>query len=306
MSTFPTGRRADFLDWCQAHVTPWTENAADIGLTPAQAASFAGRTEDLAKAVLDLNAARQAFAVAAQAAKEAFRRARAEAAARVGTIRAFAGASKNPLPIYNDAQIDPPAKRSPAPPPARPTQLAATLAASDGSLTLTWKASNPAGTSGTTYIIRRRIPSAAPGATGEPGTGAGDNGFVLIGVTGNKAFVDATIVAGTAEVQYMVQGQRGASTGPVSAILTVNFGQTTGKPARSAAATGGSAGLVARNGGVMAGSAGMGGRSAMPGAALRHGTRALRHGTRALRQGTRAGSAPRSHISSPRSQVSSP
>ena len=73
-------------------------------------------------------------------------------------IRAFAESTAKPTVVYNLAQIPPPASPSPAPPPAQPTDLTVTLDASGGSLTLRWKAANPAGTSGTSYIIRRRPP----------------------------------------------------------------------------------------------------------------------------------------------------
>ena len=81
-------------------------------------------------------------------------------------------------------------------------------------LTLRWKASNPAGTSGTSYIIRRKLPS--------------ETQFQFIGVSGKKEFVDDTLIAGPDSVQYTVQGQRADSSGPLSPIFVVNFGRLPG------------------------------------------------------------------------------
>jgi hypothetical protein len=77
-----------------------------------------------------------------------------------------------------------------------------------------WKASNPAGTSGTAYIIRHKLPE--------------ESAFSFIGVSGKKEFIDDTLIAGPDSVQYTVQGQRADSSGPVSPIFTVMFGQAPG------------------------------------------------------------------------------
>ena len=127
------------------------------------------------------------------------------------SIRAFAEQQANPNAVYNLAQIPPSSEPTTAPPPAQPTDLTVTLEASSGDLMLSWKASNPTGTSGTSYIIRRKLP--------------GESAFSFIGVSGKKKFVDTTLVAGPDSVQYTVQGQRADSTGPVSPVFMVTFGQ---------------------------------------------------------------------------------
>lgn len=95
---------------------------------------------------------------------------------------------------------------------------------------------NPTGTSGTSYIIRRKLPS--------------ESEFSFIGVSGKKEFVDDSLIAGPDSVQYTVQGQpltrdatsshvdaqrpsrvkgqRADSSGPLSPVFTVNFGQAPG------------------------------------------------------------------------------
>jgi hypothetical protein len=108
--------------------------------------------------------------------------------------------------------IDPPAPPSPAPPPAQPTDLTVELEPQIGDLILRWKAENPSGTSGTSYIIRRKL--------------EGESSFSFIGVTGSKKFVDTTLIAGPDTVQYTVQGQRADQTGPMSQVFMVTFGRT--------------------------------------------------------------------------------
>lgn len=130
-------------------------------------------------------------------------------------IRAYAESTAKPSIVYNLAQIPPPASPSPAPPPAQPTDLTVTLGSSDGALTLRWKASNPTGTSGTSYIIRRKLPS--------------ETQFQFTRVSGKKEFVDDTLIAGPDSVQYTVQGQRADSSGPLSSIFAVNFGRLPGR-----------------------------------------------------------------------------
>jgi hypothetical protein len=117
-------------------------------------------------------------------------------------------------PLLQIRRVPPPSPPSPAPPPAQPTDLTVTLDASGGNLTLRWKGANPTGTSGTSYIIKRRLP--------------GESEFSFIGVSGKKEFIDDTLIAGPDSVQYTVQGQRADSSGPLSPIFVVNFGQAPG------------------------------------------------------------------------------
>lgn len=47
-------------------------------------------------------------------------------------------------------------------------------------------------------------------------------------MAGKKELTDDTLIAGPDSVQYTVQGQRAGSSGPLSPIFTVNFGQAPG------------------------------------------------------------------------------
>ncbi|MBK8269652.1 MAG: hypothetical protein IPK83_15685 [Planctomycetes bacterium] len=60
MSTLPRGRTADFLEWCQAHVPVFDQNAEEIGLTKAQAGDFAATTVKAQASLLNQHEAEQA------------------------------------------------------------------------------------------------------------------------------------------------------------------------------------------------------------------------------------------------------
>lgn len=212
MATYPTSPRADFLQWCQSHQQVFVDNAATIGLTTEQAADFATETTAAVAADLAQASSKEAAKVATQTVNDAVDALQSSAGDVVRSIRAYAELQSDPNSVYNTAQIPPPATPTPAPPPAQPTDLVVTLEPASGDLTLTWKAANPTGTSGTSYLIRRRLPT--------------ESDFSFIGVSGKKKFVDTTLIAGPDSVQYTVQGQRGDSTGPISQIFVVTFGQT--------------------------------------------------------------------------------
>lgn len=99
----------------------------------------------------------------------------------------------------------------------QPTDLRATLNI-DGSLRLTWKASNPKGVSGVVYFVNRRI-------GGSPSTP-----WENIAAQGGKEFTDDSLPIGVGDgiVQYQVQGRRGTTTGQPSVSLTVLFGSVPG------------------------------------------------------------------------------
>jgi hypothetical protein len=98
---------------------------------------------------------------------------------------------------------------APMPPPGTPSDFKAQLM-NDGSVQSTWRANNPVGMTGVTYQVWRRF-----GSEGE---------FSFAGASGEKKFIDSTIPAGTAQVQYQVRGIRPTSAGEW-AQFNVNFGQ---------------------------------------------------------------------------------
>jgi hypothetical protein len=97
----------------------------------------------------------------------------------------------------------------PAPAPGTCSDFKVKLEA-DGSIDMSWRANNPHGLSGVTYQVYRRF-----GSEGK---------FEFAGATGLKKFIDATIPAGTQQVQYQVRGIRPTAAG-AWAQYNVNFGQ---------------------------------------------------------------------------------
>jgi len=225
MGTYPTSPRTAFLAWCEAHKTVFTANADDIGLTTAQATLFTNATNVAAGALNDQEAAKQAAMAATVTCEDAFDSLRTIAGSTVRSIKTYAELQDKPNTVYVLAQIPPPSPPTPMPPPGQPTNLIVTLTTADGDLTLRWKCENPAGAAGTSYIIRRKLPTEA--------------NFQFVGVSGKKEFVDQTLYAGPDSVQYTVQGQRSDSTGPLSEVFTVNFGRLPDGALTANVATGG-------------------------------------------------------------------
>lgn len=233
MPTFPVTPRAALLEWCQVHDPIFFERYDEIGIAKDQAEIFRVAVQAAGAALLAQEQARQAALAATLETERAFATLSACAGGAVKSIRAFAGTSPDEMKVYAIAQVPSPANPSPVPPPVMPSGLSARLDAASGSITLRWKATNPTNARGTTYIIRRRL--------------AGESMFSFIGVSGKKTFVDDTLRLGekvregihapaggihapaggiaSPAVQYTVQGQRADLSGPVSPILTVNFGK---------------------------------------------------------------------------------
>lgn len=206
-------RVEDLLNFCELHATPWSVQAANIGLTPAQASQFATLTTAAREAYNAKLEAEIAARVATQASRTALRGLRRQAGDLIDIIKAYARSQPKPELVYQAAQIPAPQPPSPAPPPGQPYNFRVTLDPL-GLITLRWKADNPAGASGTVYNVRRRL--------------AGENGYTFIGAVGARSFTDQTLPAGTPQAQYIVQGQRGAAVGAPSFPFTVNFGAAGG------------------------------------------------------------------------------
>ncbi len=209
-ATYPISPRADFLTWCEIHAPVFLDSAVEIGLTPAQATAFNTAAAAFGSALNDQATIQQAAKMSTEAANVAYQTMLSTAGNTVKLIRAFAENSADPNAVYQTAQIPAPQPAKPAPPPAQPTNLTVELMPQTGALVLRWKASNPAGTSGTSYIIRRRLP--------------GESAWTFVGVPAKKEFVDETFVAGPDSVQYTVQGTRSGVLGTMSQVFLVSFG----------------------------------------------------------------------------------
>lgn len=202
-------RTQDLLDFFDQHAPVWVAQAGSIGVPPAMASAFATAAAAARDAYNDHLAAAEAARAAAGTSRSTIRSTRASAAEIIRLVKAYAATQDKPELIYTLAQIPEPSAPSPLPAPGVPTDIRATLG-TDGSITLRWKAQNPQGSGGTIYNIRRKLP--------------GESAPVFIGAAGSRKFVDFTIPAGTASVQYIIYGQRALSVGQPSAPFTVLFG----------------------------------------------------------------------------------
>ncbi len=210
----PQSPRSLFLAFCQSHSLTWAQVAEQIGLTEPAAAAYAEQVNAAVGAVQAAESARNAAKAATAFASAQVALLRAATSSTVTQIRVFAEDSADPAAIYQLAEIPAPAKPSPVPAPGQPTNMGVSIDPTTGDLTLTWKCVNPPGANGTSYIVRRKLP--------------GEAAFTFLGTTGPRRYTDTTLFAGPDSVQYTVQAQRSGLSGPVSAILTVNFGRLPG------------------------------------------------------------------------------
>ncbi len=201
------------VSFAAAHVEPFTENAALLGLPPGLLADYTTAVQEARAALIEVEAARQAYKAAA-----AFAEARCNALSRVmtravETIDRTAANAAEPTALYSAALLLPPSTPGVMPPPGPCNGFKAALN-SDGSVTISWKCRNPDNAHGTIYHVLRRLP--------------GESGFTQVALTARKRFKDATLPAGAGQAQYTVQGRRGDALGPVSAIFTVLLGAAPG------------------------------------------------------------------------------
>lgn len=209
MSIVPDSRLGK-IEFYEAHLTPWANEAVDIGLTPEEVGLL--ETDTLAaRATYNAHLAAQ---LAAKNATQAFYQAvrtmhssPGRGADMIQKIKTFAQTSNDPN-VYVLAQIPPPATPGTTPPPGTPFDFGVSLLQS-GALELKWKCSNPAGAAGTIYEVKRGGSSTGP--------------FTYVGASGIRSFLDETLPMGSAPVTYQVTGVRSTVRGN-PAQFTVNFG----------------------------------------------------------------------------------
>lgn len=197
------------IEFYEAHIAPWTTNAAAVGLTPASVTALGTLTTQARAAFNAAEAARQAAKAATQNFYDKVRAMHSGPGAgqdMIDTIRVFAE-TKNEPNVYNLAQIPPPATPGVTPPPGTPFEFTVGLL-QNGALELKWKCNNPSGTQGTIYEVMRKI---------------GSGSFVFVGASGVKVFTDETIPAGSSPCTYQITAVRSTSRGN-PAQFTVNFG----------------------------------------------------------------------------------
>lgn len=203
----------DLITWANAHSPLWTNNQSMIGISVPQALAFDTAVTALNDAAAAAQAARLASKNATLTLQDAVSTVRTTGGQLVNVIKAFAEASGNDA-VYTLAGVSPDAPPGPVPAPVPPTEFAAGVN-SDGSLTLRWKAAQPAGVSNVQYFVYRAVNGAAA--------------FTFVGSAGSeKSFIDATLPFGVDRVDYMIQPRRGNIVGEQSSTFALRFGSLGG------------------------------------------------------------------------------
>jgi hypothetical protein len=198
------------IEFYEAHIAPWTSNAAGIGLRPASVTALGTLTTQARAAYNARIAARDAARAATDNFYDKVRDMHNEPGAgadMIQTIRTGAE-SKNDPNVYVLAQIPAPATPGVTPPPGTPFEFTVGLLQS-GALDLRWKCNNPGGTQGTVYEIKRR-------------SGASES-LTYVGSSGVKNLTDDTLPSGATPATYQITAVRSTSRGN-PAQFTVNFG----------------------------------------------------------------------------------
>lgn len=204
----------DLMNWAAAHASQWQDNQAQIGLSLQQVQSFKALGEAMNQANSAAEVARMNSKDATLALNAAVASFRVTAGAFVNVIKAFAQSTGNEN-VYTLAGISPDDAPSELPAPNTPESFTAGVN-TDGSLTIRWRVSQPAGVTGVVYDVFRRYNT----ATGNfVWVGSGDR---------NKTFTDTTLPVGVDNVQYYVRPKRGEAFGPQSNVFALQFGSVGG------------------------------------------------------------------------------
>jgi hypothetical protein len=224
MSVLPN-KLVEEIQFGESHYPVWLTAYASIGISTETATSVKDAVVACRKAFDDAQAARDASKAATHNLTVAQNTMHSLLADTVKQIRLYAQTTNNP-DVFTKAQIPPPAAPTPAPPPMQPTNLGVQLRP-DGVLRITFRATDPSNTGSTTYLVSRKL--------------AGETDFRVVGTAGTsrstfganlprgyKFFDDDKLPAGSNNMMYMVQGQRGKTYGEPSQIFTVTIGAAGG------------------------------------------------------------------------------
>lgn len=192
------------LDWYSQHQPKWESAGAAIGVDPALSTAL----KDLVETAKIAKAARIDAKASAKSATVTYKQSLANlsslGAAIMATIRAYAEATDD-VTVYAKADIPPPAKPTPAPPPLAPTEFTADPNA-NGTITLRMKGSVAQNGS---FDIERSI-------DGGP--------YTLLKNTREKTYVDNAVPTNSTIIAYQCYGVRDSKRSADSASTTVLFG----------------------------------------------------------------------------------
>ncbi|MGD9790239.1 MAG: hypothetical protein AB7Q00_01725 [Phycisphaerales bacterium] len=209
MANVATGTITEMLEWLDNHQQLWNASAPELGISAPEALEMKNLYIAAQGAYDAASAARQASKNATSLLRSTLGAARSKGSALSRDIVSFIEQSGNE-DLWALAGLTPPAAPGEAPPPNAPTELFATLD-SIGNVIVSWRATQPAGTSGTIYQVRRALDN--------------ETGFTLLDVVGEKTFTDETVPLGTTTVQYVVYARRSGVLSEPSPVLALRFGR---------------------------------------------------------------------------------
>jgi len=188
--------RKQWLQFFADRMGTWGTVFAQIGVTSVEVANLVEKVETAEGSLAAANKARleskQATATFYTHADDAHD----DGQELINKIRNYAAITNNPA-VLTAAMLQPIAPPQPVGAPGEPTQFSATIN-QDGFVTLSWKSTNAAPSTGAFFQVFRQL------------NGAGQQ--VLVGAVPTREFTDTTIPAGTNQVSYRVVGLRGAFT----------------------------------------------------------------------------------------------
>jgi len=198
------------LQYIEAHITPFTDHAAQIGVSPETVAQLTSQSGTARDAWDSYVAAQQATKAAQTAWYDAIAGATTTARSALRNINTFAKDQQNPGEVYALAEIDPPKPREPLGEPPVPTDLTVTLD-TQGRAVLRFKGTRQGGT---VFTIQRRTTSTAGQTTP----------WTTITTIAERMFIDGATPAGEASVAYRVRGERVGGASAFSSPIALPLG----------------------------------------------------------------------------------
>lgn len=214
----PSGGHAA-LEWLEAHIAQWNTNQATIGLASATVIDLGQNLANARTLFTSVEQIRADSKSKTQEFNSDMTDIHKEAANAISTIKAYAATTDDPAAVYTLAGLTQADPRQPAPPPAMPTNVLATLV-NNGTVDVTWEGSGPVGT---VYEVYRKANV--------------ETEFTLLGVADarTKEWNDTTLPGAPVSATYQVRAVRGADMSAFSAQSTIQFGPAAGATESEAA-----------------------------------------------------------------------
>ncbi|UYV11230.1 MAG: hypothetical protein NCW75_07925 [Phycisphaera sp.] len=189
MGTNLPAERGPALDWINAHLEPWGDNAAAIGLDPTEVTALVTLAGSAETARTEADTARQASKASTLNWYDKADAAMNWARDLILKVKTHAAINNDPQ-VYVLAQMSPKDPPGETPAPDVPSDIKAELL-DQGRVRLTWKGKGPRGTF---YIVKRRLTS--------------ETNFTVVATVTDKAFTDEALPFGTDRVTYAIDAQQ--------------------------------------------------------------------------------------------------